>query len=45
MLMGTFNAKPTDTALSDLCEVYNLIDTVLDKACFKNRVTNRVVLI
>ena len=34
--MGDFNTEPTDTALSNFCEIYNLKNLIKDKACFKN---------
>ena len=36
VLMGDFNAEPTDTTLSDFCEIYNLKNVIKDKTCFKN---------
>ena len=36
VLMGDFNAEPTDTALSDFCEIYNLKNVIKDKTYFKN---------
>ena len=32
--MGDFNTEPTDTTLSDFCEIYNLKNIVQDKTCF-----------
>ena len=34
--MGDFNAEPTDVALSDFCEIYNLKNIVRDNRYFKN---------
>ena len=34
--MGDFNTEPTDTALSNFCEIYNLKNLIKDKTCFKN---------
>ena len=36
MLIGDLNAEPTEAAVSDFCEIYNLKHLVKDKACFKN---------
>ena len=36
ILLGDFNKEPTDTALSNFCEIYNLKDLIKDKTCFKN---------
>ena len=36
ILLGDFNTEPTDTALSNFCEIYNLKDLIKDKTCFKN---------
>ena len=36
VLMGDLSAEPTDTALSDFCEIYNLKNVIKDKTCFKN---------
>ena len=36
ILMGHFNAEPTDTSLFDFCEIYNLNNKVKDNTCFKN---------
>ena len=32
--MGDFNTEPTDTTLSNFCEIYNLKNIVQDKTCF-----------
>ena len=37
MLIGDFNAEPTEVTVSDFCEIYNLKHLIKDKACFKNR--------
>ena len=34
--MGDFNTEPTDTALSNFCEIYNLKNLIKDNTCFKN---------
>ena len=34
--MGDFNTESTDTALSNLCEIYNLKNLIKDKTCFKS---------
>ena len=31
-----FNTEPTDTTLSNFCEIYNLKNPIKDKTCFKN---------
>ena len=36
MLMGDFNARPTDTVVSDFCEIYNMKNIIREKTCFKN---------
>ena len=36
ILLGDFNTEPTDTALSNFCEIYNLKNLIKDKTCFKN---------
>ena len=35
MLIGDFTAEPTETDVSDLCEMYNLTHLIKDKKCFK----------
>ena len=42
--MDDFNPEPTDTVLSDFCELYNLKNIVKGKACFKNP-SKQIVLI
>ena len=34
--MGDFNTEPADTVVSDLCQIYNLKNTIREKTCFKN---------
>ena len=36
MLMGDLNAEPTEVAVSDFCEIYNLKHLIKEKTCFKN---------
>ena len=36
MLIGDLNAEPTEAAVSDFCEIYNLKHLIKDKTCFKN---------
>ena len=36
MLIGDLNAEPTEAAVSDFCEIYNLKNLIKDKTCFKN---------
>ena len=36
MLMGDLNAEPTEAAISDFCEIYNLKHLIKEKPCFKN---------
>ena len=36
MLIGDFNAEPTEATVSDFCEIYNLKHLMKDKTCFKN---------
>ena len=36
LLLGDFNTEPSDTALSNFCEIYNLKNLIKDKTCFKN---------
>ena len=36
MLIGDLNAEPTEAAVSDFCEIYNLKHLTKDKTCFKN---------
>ena len=36
MLIGVLNAEPTESAVSDFCEIYNLKHLIKDKTCFKN---------
>ena len=36
MLIGNLNREPTETAVLDLCEIYNLTNLMKHKACFKN---------
>ena len=36
MLMGDLNAEPTEVAVSDFCEIYNLKHLIKEKMCFKN---------
>ena len=35
MLIGDLNAEPTEAAVSDFCEIYNLKHLIKDKICFK----------
>ena len=35
MLIGDLNAEPTEAAVSDFCEIYNLKHFIKDKTCFK----------
>ena len=34
--MGDLNAEPTEAAVSDFCEIYNLKHLIKEKICFKN---------
>ena len=36
ILLGDFNTEPTDTVLSNFCEIYSLQNLIKDKTCFKN---------
>ena len=36
MLIGDLNAEPTEAAISDFWEIYNLKHLIKDKTCFKN---------
>ena len=36
MLIGDLNAEPTEAAVSDFCETFNLKHLIKDKTCFKN---------
>ena len=36
MLIGDLNAEPTEAAVSDFCEIYNLKHLIKNKICFKN---------
>ena len=36
MLIDDPNAEPTEVAVSDFCEIYNLKHLIKDKTCFKN---------
>ena len=36
MLIGDLNAEPTEAAVSDFCEIYNLKHLIKYKTCFKN---------
>ena len=36
MLIGHLNAEPTEAAVSNFCEVYNLKHLIKNKTCFKN---------
>ena len=36
MLIGDLNAEPTEAAVSDFCEIYNLKYLSKEKTCFKN---------
>ena len=36
MLIGDLNAEPTEAAVSDFCEIYNLKHLIKDEMCFKN---------
>ena len=36
ILSDDFNTEPTDTALSNFCEIYNLKNLIKDKTCLKN---------
>ena len=36
MLMGDLNTEPTEVAVSDFCEIYNLKHLIKEKTCFKN---------
>ena len=36
ILLGDFNTEPTDTVLSNFCEIYSLKNLIKDKTCFKN---------
>ena len=36
ILLGDFNTEPTDTTLSNFCEIYDLKNLIKDKTCFKN---------
>ena len=35
-LIGDFNAEPTETAVYDSYEIYNLANLIKEKVCFKN---------
>ena len=37
MLIGDFNAEPTEATVSDFCGIYNLKHLIKDKTCFQNR--------
>ena len=36
MLIGDLNAEPTEAAVFNSCEIYNLKNLIKDKTCFKN---------
>ena len=36
ILMGDFNVESADTVVSNFCEIYNLINIIREKTCFKN---------
>ena len=36
MLIGHLYAEPTEAAVSNFCEVYNLKHLIKNKTCFKN---------
>ena len=36
MLIGDLNAEPTEAAVSEFCEIYNLKHLIKNKKCFKN---------
>ena len=36
LLLGDFTTEPSDTALSNFCEIYNFKNLIKDKTCFKN---------
>ena len=36
MLIGDFNAEPTEVTAFDLCIIYNLKNLIKDITCFKN---------
>ena len=36
LLLGDFNTEPSDTVLSNFCEIYNFKNLIKDKTCFKN---------
>ena len=36
MLIGDLNGEPTEAAVSDCYEIYNLKHLIKDKICFKN---------
>ena len=36
MLIGDLNPKPTEAAVSDFCEIYNLKHLIHEKRCFEN---------
>ena len=36
MLIGDLNAEPTEAAISDFCEIYNLKNLIKDETCFQN---------
>ena len=35
LLIGDFNEEPTETAIHDFCQIYNLANLVKEKTCFK----------
>ena len=36
MLISNCNAEPSETAVSDFCEIYNLANLIKNKTCFEN---------
>ena len=36
MLPGALNSEPTDTVVSDFCEINNVTNSIKDRACFRS---------
>ena len=36
LLIGDLNTEPTEAAVFNSCEIYNLKNSIIDKTCFKN---------
>ena len=36
MIMGDFNSEPTETSISEFCEIYDLSNLIRTATCFKN---------